>query len=67
MIENVNEVKAGIMGLYKPMSNGTTLNGAPVYETWDGSKLYNLGTGGWLVGPTHTSLWLVFKSPVCSG
>jgi len=54
----------GYVGLYKPMSNGTTKNEAPVYETSSGGFLWYNGMRGWNLGPDYNAyLWLTVISP----
>merc|ERR550519_1545699 len=54
----------GYVGLYKPMSNGTTKNKAPVYETSSGGFLWYNGMRGWNLGPDYNAyLWLTVISP----
>ena len=65
MVENVNQAQASRMGLYEPMADGTTKNGAPVYTSSNGNELWYLGIGGWMIGSDNNQSNVGgFKSPV---
>ena len=55
MVENVDPFQTSRIGLFSAMSDGTTKNGAPVYETESGQQLWYLGLTGWILGPNHTN------------
>ena len=66
MVENVNPDQASREGLFSTMSDGTTKNGAPVYETGNGQELWYLGYTGWMLGPDHNTDSGGFLTPVNS-
>jgi hypothetical protein len=65
MVENFDG-QTDRQGLFSPMSDGTTSNGAPVYEQYGGDQQmwYGGAASGWYIGSNYTAGYYGIKSSV---